>query len=262
MKRPIWAHKGDFGIVLIVSGSDIYTGTPFFNAMGAWRGGVDLVHLTGHPRAMDSVAAQVPEIITHPLKGNLSKKDVPEILKRAQMADVVLMGGGLSRTPATHEALRMLVQKIKVPMVLDAEGIRALKGHTTILKGKTVLLTPHKVEFEVLTGEKLENNVKDRSEKVRKWAKKFGTIILLKGHIDVMSNGKKVLLSKTGVPAMTKGGTGDTLAGLASAYLAQGHPPLEAAYEAAKQNGLAGQRAFKKFGTGFTVKEMLTEIHI
>lgn len=257
MKRPDWSHKGDFGTVLIVAGSDVYTGTPFFNAMGAWRSGVDLVHLTGHVRAMDAVAAQAPEIITHPLKGNLSKRDVSGIVKLAQMADVVLLGGGLPRTAATHEALCLLIQKNKKPLVLDAEGIRAVKGHTTLLKGKTVLLTPHKVEFEVLTGEKLGNTVKDRSEKVRAWAKKLGVTILLKGHVDILSDGKTVLLNKTGIPAMTKGGTGDTLAGLCAGYMSQGISPLKAAFEAARQNGLAGQRVFKKHGPGFTVREMV-----
>lgn len=260
MKRPDWSHKGDFGTVLIVAGSDIYTGTPFFNAMGAWRSGADLVHLTGHVRAMDTVAVQAPEIITHPLKGNLSKREVSGIATLAQMADVVLLGGGLPRTAAIHETLRLLIQKIKKPLILDAEGIRALKGHTALLKGKTALLTPHKVEFEVLTGEKLENTVKDRSEKVRAWAKKLGATILLKGHVDIISDGKTVLLNKTGIPAMTKGGTGDTLAGLCTGYMSQGLSPLKAALEAARQNGLAGQRAFKKHGSGFTVKEMVEEI--
>lgn len=239
-----------------MSGTEIYTGTPYFNAMGAWESGVDLLHLIGHPRAMNAVANKSAECITHPLKGELNLLDVPYILELATAADAVLMGGGLTRNKSTHQVILQLIRSIKKPMVLDAEAIRALKGRAAVLKGKTVLLTPHMEEFHMLTGETVENSVKDRSEKVKRWAKKLGVTVLLKGHVDVISDGKVVHLNKTGTPYMSKGGTGDVLAGLCVGFLAQGVPPMETAEKAAYLNGKAGEKAYKKYGSGFRVEKM------
>lgn len=255
-KRLPWSHKGDFGRALIIAGSEIYTGAPYFNGMGAWRTGIDSVFLVGHPRAMNS-ATMAPELITHPLKGELKQSDVPYILGLADQSTAVLIGGGLPRTKSTHEILLKLIKKLDKVMVLDAEGIRALKGNLSYLKGKKILLTPHPDEFFALTGEKVENNIEDRIQKTKKWAKKLGVTILLKGHIDVISDGETVRLNKTGTPYMTKGGTGDVLAGLCVGFLAQGNSHLDSATHATYMNGKAGEKAYKRFGPGFRVEEML-----
>ncbi len=259
-KRQPWSHKGDFGRVLIVAGNNIYTGVPYFNAMGAWRTGVDLVHIVGHRRAMDAVAAQASEFITHPLNGDLKLTDLPLILELTENADAVLIGGGLSSNAETNEVLLRIITKLNKPMVLDAQAIHALHKAELPLKEKKILLTPHAGEFFALTGEKLTNNLSDRIKKIEKYAKKLGVTILLKGHIDIISDGKTTRTNKTGNPFMTKGGTGDVLAGLCLGFLAQGYSLLDSATYAAYSNGKAGENALKKFGSGFRIEEMLKSI--
>lgn len=258
LRRDAWTHKGENGRVLIVAGSEIYTGAPYFNGMGAWRTGVDLVHLVGHRRAMDCTAFQAPELITHPLKGELKRSDVPLILKLAEEADVVLLGGGLARNKETHAALAVLIQKIKAPLVCDAEALHVFKKGLS--KNPSILLTPHAGEFLTLTGEWISIDIKDRKAKTQQWAKKLGATILLKGHIDVISDGTITRLNTTGTPTMSKGGTGDVLAGLCAGFIAQGFSCFDAAYQAARINGLAGEKASKLHGSGFRIEEILDEI--
>ena len=172
------------------------------------------------------------------------------ILDLAKRFDSIVLGCGLGRAPETFKALQEIIEKTKKPMVIDADGIRALAQRKRIIKGKSVVLTPHIVEFEILTGEKVKPEVKDRKLKVKKWAKILSCTILLKGHIDVISDGERIALNKTGSPYMTKGGFGDTLSGILGALLARKIKPFKAARAAAFINGKAGEMAAKKYGEG------------
>jgi NAD(P)H-hydrate epimerase len=247
-RRNFWAHKGDFGYVLIVSGSEVYSGSPVFNAMAALRAGADLVNVVGHRRAMDIAAAFAPDIITRLLDSELSSKHVKKIIELSKNFNSLIIGGGLKRSEETFKAVREIIKKVNLPMVIDAEAIRAVAKDKKILKGKNAIITPHSEEFRILTGEKVKPEISDRKTKVKKWAKILGVTILLKGHIDVISDGKQVVLNKTGSPYMTKGGFGDTLAGICGALLARRIKPLAAAAAAAYINGRAGELAAKDYG--------------
>ncbi|MFZ2970586.1 MAG: NAD(P)H-hydrate dehydratase [Minisyncoccia bacterium] len=247
-KRDKWSHKGDFGKVLIVSGSKIYSGSPVFNAISAFRAGADLVAVVGHKRAMDIAAGSLPDIITYPLEFDLNLYHATEIAEIAKEYDAMIIGCGLKRSDDTHRAIREIIEKINLPMVIDAEGIRAISHNLNLVKGKNVVITPHAEEFRVLTGETVKPEIKDRQEKVRKWAEKIGATIILKGNVDVISDGNKTVLSRAGTPFMTKGGFGDTLSGICGALLARGVKSLEAAEAAAYINGKAGELASKRYG--------------
>lgn len=259
-KRNSWVHKGDFGYVLIVSGSGIYSGSPVFNAMAALRAGADLVNVIGHRRAMDIAATFSPDIITHPLDGELSVKHVKAIIDLAKKFNSLIIGGGLKRNEETFKAVREIIRNISLPIVIDAEAIRAIAKDKKILKGKNAIITPHNEEFRILTGESITADMEDREAKTLKWAKILGTIILLKGHIDVISDGQKVVLNKTGSSYMTKGGFGDTLSGICGALLARRIRPFAAATAAAYINGKAGELAVKDFGEGVLASDVLCYI--
>ncbi len=259
-KRPAWSHKGDFGKVLVIGGSEKYSGSPIFNGLAALRAGADLATLTGHPRAMNAAAAYSPDLITIPLKGDLDQKSAKQILKSLNDFDSIVIGGGLARTKKSHKAILQIIEKANLPMVIDAEAIHAIAGHTEILKNKKIVITPHDEEFRVLTGVKLTTDLKLRAQTVEKWAAKLGVTILLKGHVDVISDGKKTLLNRSGSVFMTKGGTGDTLAGISAAFLAQGMSPLDAAFKAANVNGKAGEYAAAKFGASMLASDLILEI--
>ena len=260
MKREKWSRKGDYGKVLVVSGSRIYSGSPVFNAVSALRSGADLVAVIGHKRAMDIAAVFLPDLITHPLEFDLNLYHVSEILELAKDHDAMIIGCGLKRSDDTHRAIREIIKKASLPIVIDAEGIRALSGNLDLVGGKSVIITPHANEFKALTGETVQLETKDRREKVEKWAKKLGVTILLKGSVDVISDGDEVSLNRTGTPLMAKGGFGDTLSGICGALLARGLSPFEAAVHAAYINGKAGEMASKQYGESLLASDIFEYI--
>jgi NAD(P)H-hydrate epimerase len=255
--RPNWIHKGERGYVLVLSGSKKYSGSSVFNAVSALRAGADLVCCVGPERAMNIAATFSPDMITHPLNGDfLRKKHIPFILRMVEKFDSIVLGCGMGRSQETYEALRKIIKKIEKPLVVDADGIRALAEKKEIIKGKKAVITPHSFEFEFLTGEKVENNIEDRKAKVKKWAEKLNCVILLKGYIDVISDGKKIILNRTGSKYMTKGGFGDTLSGIIGSFLAKGIDSLYAAEIGSFINGKAGELASRKYREGVVASDI------
>lgn len=254
--RKTNAHKGDFGYVLIVAGSEMYSGSPIFNAMSALKCGADLITVAGHRRAMDVVAAYRPDMITWPLEGEFGVQDVPKILELAQKFDALVIGGGMRRSEETFAAVRKLIMEINLPMVLDAEAIRAVAGHPEIVKGKKVILTPNVPEFECLIGGKVGDDIEERQRQVKAAAERLGAVVVLKGEADVISDGDRVLLNRTGNAFMSKGGFGDTLAGICGALVARGVGPLEAAEAACYINGSAGEIAGAKYGESLLASDL------
>ena len=255
-ERNEWCHKGKFGYVLIVGGGQVYSGSPIFNAVSALRSGTDLTMIVTNRRAADIAANFSPDIIARPLDRDLDIKHIRKIISLSKKFDSLIIGGGLPRDNKTYKAIKELIKKIDLPMVIDAEAIRAVAEDKKILENKKVILTPHIEEFRILTNESVEPNIEDRKEKVKKWAKKIGAIILLKGNVDVISDGEKVFLNKTGTPFMTKGGFGDTLAGICGAMLARKIDLIESARAAAFINGKAGEMAAEIYGEGLMASDI------
>jgi NAD(P)H-hydrate epimerase len=256
-KRNPWTHKGLHGYVLIVAGSKRYSGSPIFNALSALRAGADLTTIVGPKRAMDIAASFLPDLICYPLDGDyLEEKHLVEILTISRGFNSLVIGGGLTRNKKTLRAIQRIIQKINLPMVVDADAIYAVAKNPKVLKNKMAVLTPQIKEFEVLTGERVYSNVLVRKQKVKKWAKKLATVILLKGYVDIISDGRRVFLNKTGSPFMTKGGFGDTLAGICGALLARNISPFEGACLAAYINGKAGELAARKYGEGVLASDI------
>jgi NAD(P)H-hydrate epimerase len=255
-KRDSWSHKGQFGYVLIIAGSERYSGSPIFNGVAALRSGADLITIVGPKRAMDIAASFLPDIITYPLDDELKIKHVPKILDLAKNFQSLIIGCGLNRNEETYQAIKEIINNIDLPMVIDAEAIRAVATEKEIVKNKRAVITPHSEEFRILTGERIKPEISDRKEKVKKWANKLEITILLKSHIDIISDGKQVILNRTGSPFMTKGGFGDTLSGICGTLLARGVNPFEAAQVAAHINGCAGELACKKYGEGVLASDI------
>ena len=262
-KRNPWSHKGQYGSVLIVAGSEKYTGSPIFNGLAALRSGSDLATLIGHSRAMEAATSTSPDLITIPLCGELKPSDTKNILSIQKDYDILIIGGGLARSKDTYEAIRKLIKGTKLPIVIDAEAIRAVgKSPIDLLKNKKAILTPHEDEFFALTGERVSCHMDTRKKKVKKWAKKLGVTILLKGHIDIISDGITVHENRTGSVYMTKGGFGDILSGICGSFLATGISPYEAAKAAAYICGKAGEEASKRYGPGVLASDAITFIPI
>ena len=257
-KRKPWSHKDDFGRLLIIGGSKKYSGSPGFNALAAisaYKTGVDIVEVVAPKRAANIIASFSPDIITYPLDGNyIEKKHLPIFLKESKNKSAFIIGGGIERNKQTLETTKTYLKKIKIPGVIDADAIYALKN----IDLSNFVITPHAHEFHILTKIKPSKNLKQRISQVQNATKKLNTTILLKGHVDIISNGKETAINKTGNPYMTKGGTGDTLAGILGSLIAQKNSLFNSACAAAYINGKAGELTKKK--TSLTATDLLEKI--
>jgi hydroxyethylthiazole kinase-like uncharacterized protein yjeF len=257
-KRENWSYKYDYGSLLIIGGSKLYHGSPALAGLSALRSGVDLVTVIAPERAANLIASSSPDLITYPLKGNyINKRHVPTIMKFCENKTAVVIGGGLCRDKKTLAAIKELMKRINLPTVIDADAIYALDKN--ILK-KNFLITPHSREFYIMSGIRLGRFLSKRIESVKKASSLMKSTILLKGFVDIISDGKRAAVNRTGNPYMTKGGTGDTLAGICGSLLAQGISPFNAACAAAYINGKAGDFAAREKKQGLLATDLIAKI--
>lgn len=260
--RNPWGHKGNFGKLLLLCGSRGYTGAAFFAAMGALRSGAGLVFL-GVPESIYGIeAVKLNEPVIFPLPdagGRLSAGAVPEILTRLPQMDAVLVGPGLGQSGGTLAVVRAVLEKAECPVVVDADGINVLSAHRDLLRGRKspTILTPHDGEFARLGGVIGE----DRMAAAAALAEELGCVVLLKGHETCITDGTDGYLNPTGNPGMAVGGSGDVLAGVITALLGAGLPPLEAAACGAWLHGAAGDRCAAELGQyGMLPTDMLSAL--
>ena len=243
------AHKGKFGKLLLLCGSEGYTGAAALASLGALRGGAGLVFL-GVPRSIYAIeAVKLTEAIVFPLPdadGKLSSDAIPEISERLPKMDAVLIGPGLGQSQGVLKVVKTVLEQAKCPVVLDADGINMISEHMDILRGRTAptILTPHDGEFARLGGMIGE----DRAAAAEQMALRLGCIMLLKGHRTVITDGSITYINHTGNPGMAVGGSGDVLAGIIVSLLGQGITPLEAAACGAWLHGAAGDRCAAEIG--------------
>lgn len=261
-RRPD-AHKGDAGRVLVIGGGP-YTGAPAFTGMAAMRSGVDLVFVATPEPAALPVAVHSPDLIVKSLDGDiLLERHVPELLKSTKDIDVVAIGPGLGSASETIDAIQRFVQGCTKPMVIDADAIGACGQKPQVLRKKKVVITPHASEFAKLNGKPLGTDDPDRrGEKVRSAAAKLKATLLLKGPVDVISDGSTVKLNRTGNNALAVGGTGDVLTGLVAGMVAQGAEGFHAARIGAFAMGLAGDLAFEERSYGLVASDVIEKIPV
>ena len=257
------AHKGDSGRLLVIGGGP-YSGAPAFTGMAAMRSGIDLVFVATPEPAATPVSIYSPNLIVRPLPGNvLGPAHVDPLLKMSADFDAVAIGPGLGDARETVAAVQRFVSRCRKPMVIDADAIGACGARPGVLKGRTAVLTPHAGEFRQLTGRSPPADDLDRrAEMVREAAARLRTTLVLKGPVDVVSDGAYVKLNRTGNEAMTVGGTGDVLTGVVSGLVAQRATPFAAARMGAFTTGLAGDLAFEEKSFGLLATDVIDKIPI
>ena len=247
--RDPLGHKGSFGKVLLLCGSRGFTGAAYLSSMGALRAGAGLVYL-GVPESIYEIeAAKLNEPVVFPLPdedGKLSEEAISQILERLPAMNAVLVGCGLGVSDGTLAVIRAVLGNASCPVVLDADGINALRGHMDVLRGRQnqTILTPHDGEF-ICAGGALGN---DRMVSAAAFAAENGCILLLKGHRTCVTDGETGYVNRTGNPGMAVGGSGDVLAGILVGLLGQGIEPLKAAACAAWLHGAAGDLCAAELG--------------
>jgi len=254
-RREPDSHKGDSGRVLVIGGGP-YTGAPALTALAALRSGADIVTVAAPKGASKIIAGFSPNLIVRELsKDHLCPDDVDILKDLIPQHHVVVMGMGLGRDPETADALAEIIPLCD-KTVIDADALQP----DLPLKG---IVTPHAGEFHRISSIRLAESrgagYKNRIEPVRDFAKDRGLVVLLKGRVDLITDGTTVRGNSTGNPGMTVGGTGDILAGVVASFYSRA-PALRAAVAAAFVNGRAGDLVYKERDFGMVATDLLEKI--
>ncbi|WP_135662297.1 NAD(P)H-hydrate dehydratase [Halorhabdus rudnickae] len=255
LSRPVDSHKGEFGEVLVVGGGP-YTGAPALAAQSALRAGADLVRVACPESIADTVGGYSENLIVRPFAGDCFESDaVDHVLELATAHDTVVLGPGLGRTEPTLDAARNFLAEFDGTAVVDADPLGVVPEVET---DATLICTPHRGEFERMGGRSADD-VDDRADAVAELAADLDVTLLVKGPTDVISDGKRTRLNRTGNPGMTVGGTGDVLAGVTGALAAtlDSHP---AAGLGAYVTGRAGDLAVDDRGYGLVATDLLDRV--
>ncbi len=257
VERDPDSHKGENGVVAVVGGGP-YTGAPILSAKAVLRAGGDLSYLVT-PQHVADAAAEEHDLIPRSVEGSLLTRD--SVVEHADVvgdADAAVVGPGLGGSDAALEAAEEVLETAE-RSVVDAEAISAVTDAET--SPDSTVVTPHAGELAKHLGLEAGEDVDSRKEAAEAAARNHGVTVSLKGRIDVVSDGERTRLSRTGNPGMTVGGTGDVLAGVTGRLLAT-EPAFEAACVAVYVNGRAGDSVYTDLGDGLMasdIVEMLPE---
>ena len=250
--RPVDGHKGTFGRVLLVAGSWGMTGAAILSGRGALRGGAGLVYVATPHSCLPVVAAGEPCYLTVSLPeergGELSEQAAPLVMQKLQLMQAAGIGPGLGRSVVGDEMVLDVFVHAPVSCVIDADALNALADHPDRLGQQQAprILTPHPGEFSRLSGRTMQQISADRVGVAIEFARQHNVVVVLKGAGTVVTDGTRYYVNTTGNSGMATGGSGDVLAGLLTAILAQGLPPFEAAQLATYLHGLAGDCAARE----------------
>ena len=265
-RRPLDAHKGSMGRVLVVGGSAGMMGAMAMASEAVLRAGAGYSIAAVPASCVDVLESRVVEVV---------KRGMPEtaarslgmgarepILEEAMRADVVAIGPGASRHPETEELLRALVDRIEGPMILDADALNAFEGRELKRRHGPLIVSPHFGEAARLTGGTTADVARDPAGWARGFASRSGAIVCLKATpMIVAAPSEPLLLNASGNPGMATAGAGDVLTGTIAGLLAQGMDAPDAAVLGCVVHGLAGDVAARRQGMrGMTAPDILAAL--
>jgi len=258
-ERGLDSHKGTFGTALIAAGSLNYTGAALLAATAAYRVGTGLVTLAVPEPLHAALAGQLPEatwVLLPHQAGFISEKASEVLLNHVHRATAFLLGPGIGSDISTRKFVETVVSAVKLPAVIDADGLRHLAQipdwHKKIFP--LTVLTPHAGEMSALTGLSKEDIQANRNEIALKFAKEWGHVVVLKGAFTVVASPDgQMTIIPVASPALARAGTGDVLAGLIVGLRAQGLDAYSAAVAGAFIHAEAGLIAAEDLGTTASV---------
>lgn len=242
------SHKGENGRLMIIAGGP-YFGAPAMCSMAALRTGADIVRLYTPSNVAQAISTYCPVLMITPLPGDhLTSESVDMLLQDSLGYDAALIGPGIGKDPDTMLAVKEFVRKCKIPMVIDADALSAVIGMEILTPA---VITPHKGEFRKLDSQ---------FEGPEALARAMNVTLLLKGHVDTITDGNATRYNRAGTPAMTGAGTGDVLSGSVAALLSKGMNTMGAASLGAFLTGKAGEYAYKDKSYGLIATDLIEEI--
>lgn len=247
--RSSWAKKGENGKILIIGGNETYSGAPALAAMGSLQAGADLVTILTPQKISTSIRSYSPELIVEDYSSpHLSLESVSEEI--IVQNDIVVLGPGLGRHTDTKKAVDKvmdIIQENDKSIVVDADALKLINLSDTTSK---TILTPHAGEFAALTTITIptgEQSFQQRKQMVRQISTQNPCTWIIKGHWDIIMNETNFKINKTGTARMTRGGTGDILAGLTAGFITRAESVYHGACIGAYINGRAGELVEKNF---------------
>lgn len=254
--RSCVTNKGDCGRLLIVGGDRGMAGAPSFAAEAAYRSGTGLVEILTHPDNRIPVQILIPEAVSS-FWGEWDPK-------RLSSYSAVTIGVGLGRSEDARKLLYQVLSRVAVPTVIDADGLNVISDTPELcdLLGNHTVLTPHIMEFSRLTGKSVDEIKAAPLDLAKAFCQKYNTNMILKDSVSlvVLASGK-TFANTTGDSTLSKGGSGDILAGLTGSLLAQGMSLEEALPLAPYLFGKAGERAGCTWGQrGALARDVIKEL--
>lgn len=224
------------------------------STLAALRSGAGLVKVATTERNLPILASQIYEAVYLPMQttetGEICWEKNAVVLQPAlKQASAVLIGCGLGNTAATQELLRNVVNLVECPLIMDADGLNALASCIDIMQKQKPnwILTPHPGEMARLSGTTTATVQANRPQCAADFCKQFSGTLVLKGAGTIIQQGTTAIQNPTGNPGMSRGGSGDVLAGMIAAFAAQGLSPYDAACAGAYLHGLAGDFAAARY---------------
>lgn len=256
-RRAPESHKGDFGKLFVLAGSEGYTGAAAMTAEAGLRSGTGLVVL-GCPSGLNDIFEQkLTEVMTRPLpqvrkKRCLALRGLGEAREMVKWADAIAVGPGIGTYHETRDLIFRLIAKLDKPAVFDADALNILAKNMDYLKGHSapLVISPHPGEMSRLTGKTIEQIEKNRIDIALEFADEFNLVCILKGAPSVIAAPSgQVWINPTGNEGMATAGSGDVLTGLIGGFLAQGLMDIDAAVLGCYVHGKAGDLAMENLGT-------------
>lgn len=246
-KREQKSNKGTFGRVLIIGGAPCMAGAPSFSAKAAYRVGCGLVEVFTHEQNRVILQMLVPGAVLSTWDNEIDFEGLKASIKKA---DAIAIGMGLSTSDKALEILKFTLKNAESPLVIDADALNLIAKNKALLDNikVPVIITPHPMEMSRLSGNKVEEIIKDIPYFTQKFANEHGVICVLKDHNTAVAKPdcNDIYINQSGNSGMATGGSGDVLDGIIAGLLAQGTDPYTAATLGVYIHGLAGESASKR----------------
>lgn len=265
-KRKPVSNKGTYGHALCVCGSVKMTGAAYLSVSGALRCGVGLVTAAFPREAYCAIAPKLTEPLLLPLEtnfeGTFAYAAAADVIDASKRASAVLVGCGIGYNEDSEKLMKTLVRELKIPTVIDADGINALSSNIDILKEARapIILTPHPGEMSRICGKTIAQVVENPIGTAYNFAKEYGVTVALKTTNTIVCGGSptRIYVNATGNSGLAKGGSGDLLAGMTVSFLAQGSSPFNSAVSAVYLHGLCADVAARRTSArGMTPSDVL-----
>ncbi len=247
-------HKGSYGRLLNIAGCQRYMGAAMLSSLAALRTGAGYVTLASTKEVCRTALPNLTEAVMMPLRqnadGSISYDSIDTILQEAERSSAILLGNGLGTGSDACHIVYDLIQTVKCPLIIDADGINAVAKNIDIIRQAQapVVFTPHLMELSRLTTLPPEQIRRDLLSIGKRFAEGYGVTVVLKdAYTNTIAADGQVYINTTGNAGLAKAGSGDVLAGVIGALAAQGHEPAVAAACGVWLHGMAGDYAANEF---------------